>query len=267
MISETNTTRAIAETAENQTHSPLSQRRKLLSALPALIATSLPALALGIQNPDALHARTQTILDKTDNAGFPDVLVTAHTGQQFSFYQDLLKNRMVIINFMSIEAEDELPITASMAVLIKALGERFGREVFAFSISYDCANDKPERLAQFSRRFDAPEGWYFLSAVPEDVVALGYRLYRTAGRPRQRMYADLIHYGNAKVGLWGSIPAHITDVDLAVSRVTSVFPGKTTGGKVRRAGPRRLNTAGPIYDRRDRQDMVERPRGIGPNFM
>ncbi len=256
MISETDTARTVTENIENQPHSSLSQRRKLLSALPALIATSIPALALGIQNSDALHTRTQEILDRTHNDGFPDVMVTAHTREQFSFYQDLLKNRMVLINFMSIDAEEELPITANMARLIKGLGASFGGEISAFSISYDCANDSPERLANFARRFDAPEGWYFLSATPEDVVALGYRLYRTAGRPRQRMYADLIHYGNAKIGLWGAIPAHITDVDLAVSRITSVFPGKSANKKMRRAGPRRLNMTGPVYDSRDRHGMV-----------
>lgn len=230
---------------------PESQRRRLLSALPALVATSIPALALGLHDADELHSRTRKITDSVVHGGFPDVMVTAHTGEQFNFYQDLLKDRLVLMNFMSVDSENELPMTANMASLIKGLGEQFGREVFAFSISYDHANDTPARLAEFARRFDAPEGWYFLSAKPEDIVALGYRLYRTAGRPRQRMNADLIHYGNVKIGLWGAIPAHITDVELAVSRVTSVFPGKPPCSEMRRAGPRRLNGDGPVYDSRD----------------
>ncbi len=256
MISETDTVPAVVEKNNNQPHSSLSQRRKLLSVLPALVATSIPALALGIQSSDALHARTQEILNRTHNDSFPDVKVITHTGQHFCFYQDLLKNRMVLINFMSIDAEKELPITTNMARLIKGLGTQFGTEVFAFSISYDCVNDSPERLAKFAKYFDAPEGWCFLCATPEDVVALGYRLYRTAGRPRQRMYADLIHYGNAKIGLWGAIPAQITDVDLAVSRVTAVFPGQSVGNEMRRAGPRQLNMTGPVYDSRECQKMV-----------
>lgn len=239
-----------------QAAAPESQRRRLLSALPALVATSIPALALGLHDADELHSRTRKIMDSVVNGGFPDVMVTAHTGEQFNFYHDLLKGRLVLISFMSIDSEEELPMTANMASLIKGLGEQFGREVFAFSISYDHANDTPVRLAEFARRFDAPEGWYFLSAKPEDIVALGYRLYRTAGRPRQRMNADLIHYGNVKVGLWGAIPAHITDVDLAVSRVTSVFPGKPMDSEMRRAGPRRLNGDGPVYDSRDRCKMA-----------
>lgn len=260
MMSETATTattvRASDEAAEMQPEASVSQRRKLLSALPALVATSLPALALGMQNHDELNARTQEIMDKVHNDGFPDVMVTTHTGEHFNFYQDLLKNRLVLINFMSIDAEEELPITANMASLVKGLSEQFGREVFAFSISYDHVNDTPERLAQFAQQFEAPEGWYFLSASPEDVVALGYRLYRTSGRPRQRMNADLIHYGNAKVGLWGSIPAHVSDVDLAISRITSVFPGKPVDTVARRAGPRRLGAGGPVYDSRDRAEVA-----------
>jgi protein SCO1 len=256
MIPETSTEQTVNEKNSNQVNPSLSQRRKLLSTLPALMATSIPALALGIQCSDALHARTQEILDRTHNDGFPDIMVTAHTGQQFNFYQDLLKNRMVLINFMSVDAEEEFPMTANMTSLLKGLGEQFGQKVFAFSISYDHANDTPERLKKFAERFEAPEGWYFLSATAEDVVALGYRLYRTAGRPRQRMNADLIHYGNAQVGLWGAIPAHITDVDLAVSRITSVFPGKSGNSETRRAGPRRLGVTGPVYDSRDHYGLV-----------
>ena len=244
------------EKANEQPEATISQRRKLLSALPALVATSIPALALGMKSHDELNTRTQEIMNKVHNDGFPDVLVTAHTGEQFNFYQDLLKNRLVLINFMSIDAENELPITANMSSLVKGLGEQFGNEVFAFSISYDHANDTPERLAQFAQQFDAPDGWYFLCASPEDVVALGYRLYRTSGRPRQRMDADLIHYGNAKVGLWGSVPAHVSDVDLAISRISSVFPGKPVDTEIRRAGPRRLSVNGPVYDSRDRIGMV-----------
>jgi cytochrome oxidase Cu insertion factor (SCO1/SenC/PrrC family) len=244
------------EKANEQPEAMISQRRKLLSALPALVATSIPALALGMQNHDELNTRTQEIMNKVHNDGFPDVLVTAHTGEQFNFYQDLLKNRLVLINFMSIGAENELPITANMSSLVKGLGEQFGNEVFAFSISYDHTSDTPERLAQFAQQFDAPDGWYFLSASPEDIVALGYRLYSTSGRPRQRMNADLIHYGNAKVGLWGSIPAHVSDVDLAISRISSVFPGKPVDTEIRRAGPRRLSVSGPVYDSRDRIGMV-----------
>ncbi|MCB1986518.1 MAG: SCO family protein [Burkholderiales bacterium] len=255
MMSE-NESVAAAVAEKNETRTAVSQRRKLLSVFPALLATSIPALALGIQNSGVLQARTQEIMNRVENDGFPDVMVIAHTGEQFNFYQDLLKDRLVLINFMSIDSEDELPMTANMARLVNALGEQVGREVFVFSISYDHAKDTPDRLANFARRFDVTEGWYFLSAAPEDVVALGYRLYRTSGRPRQRMNADLIHYGNVRIGLWGAIPAHISDVDLAVTRVTSVFPGKPVGSEIRRAGPRRLNMDGPVYDSRDRYGMV-----------
>lgn len=257
MMSENETVSQITlEKANERPEATISRRRKLLSALPALVATSIPALALGMQSHDELNTRTQEVMNKVHNDGFPDVLVTAHTGEQFNFYQDLLKNRLVLINFMSIDAENELPITANISSLVKGFGEQFGNEVFAFSISYDHANDKPERLAQFAQQFDAPDGWYFLSASPEDIVALGYRLYRTSGRPRQRMNADLIHYGNAKVGLWGSIPAHVSDVDLAIIRISSVFPGKPVDTEIRRAGPRRLSENGPVYDSRDRIGMV-----------
>ena len=230
----------------------LGSRRRLLAGMSLTAAASLPALALGHMPASLISERTAHIIDRAHNQGFPDVRVAAHTGDAFRFYDDLVRDRVVLINFMSVEREPEFPITRNMARLVNAFGDRMGREIHAFSISYD-KKDTPERLARFARDFNVPAGWKFLSASPEDVVALGYRLYRTEGRFRSTMHSDLIHYGNARVGLWGTMSSEVSDPEFAVQRVSSVMPvNATAGARVRRAGPRRLDADGPEIHHRDR---------------
>jgi len=228
----------------------LQSRRRMLAGVSLTAAASLPALALAGVPAALREQRAARVIDRTRNQGFPDTRVVAHTGERFRFYEDLLRDRLVLINFMSIEREPVLPITANMARLVDAFGDRIGRDLHAFSISYDPA-DTPGRLAEFAARYNAPAGWKFLATTPEDVIALGYRLYRTEGRFRSAMHSDLIHYGNAAVGLWGTMSAEITDVDFAVERVRSVFPGPAPGGRPRRAGPRRVESDGHAIHHRD----------------
>lgn len=229
----------------------IQSRRKLLAGFSLTAAASLPALALGSMPTHLIERRAARVIDRTRNQGFPDTRVTAHTGEVFRFYDDLVHDRVVLINFMSIKREPDLPITRNMARLIQGFGDRIGRDIHAYSISYD-EHDTPARLAEFATSFNAPPGWKFLSTKAEDVIALGYRLYRTEGRFRSAMHSDLIHFGNASVGLWGTMSAEISDVDFAMQRVTSVMPGNATAGaQLRRAGPRRVDSEGPIIHHRD----------------
>lgn len=229
----------------------IQSRRKLLAGFSLTAAASLPALALGSLPNNLIEQRAARVIDRTRNQGFPDTRVTAHTGEVFRFYDDLVRDRIVMINFMSIEREPKLPITHNMARLVRGFGDRIGRDIHAFSISYD-PNDTPEQLARFARSFNAPAGWKFLSTTPEDVIALGYRLYRTEGRFRSAMHSDLIHYGNASVGLWGTMSAEISDVEFAMQRVGSIMPRNTSADvQLRRAGPRRIDADGPAIHHRD----------------
>ncbi len=239
------------ESMESNVTTTLSSRRKLLMGVSAGVAAGLPALALGHLPLSRLTEQTQKIIDRVHNQGFPDVVVTAHTGQRHRFFDELVRDRLVLINFMSTRGEAEFPITANMAKLVHGFADRIGRDLFALSISYDPEFDTPDRLAEHASHFNAPPGWQFVSAAPEDIVALSYRLYRTEGRPQRRMHADLIHYGNAQVGLWGTLSAEISDLEFAMARISSVFPGQVVAGELRRAGPRRIDEPGLAYSHRN----------------
>ncbi len=228
----------------------VSARRKLLASLPAAVAAAtLPALAFGRAGEMDIQQCSENTLRRVAASRFPDVEVIDHKGQRHRFFADLIKDRVVMINFMSIEAEADYPVTAQVARLVHSFADLVGKDLHVFSISYDSSNDTPERLAEFAEHFDAPEGWHFLSTDAESVVGLGLRLYRAEGRPHRKLDADLIHYGNARQGLWATVGSMYQDLELSRRRIASVFPvAAPVNGEMRQAGPRRLNTPGPIYD-------------------
>ncbi len=228
----------------------ISARRKLLASLPAaMAAATLPALAFGRAGEMDIQQCSEDTLRRVAAARFPDVTVTDHEGQQHRFFADLIQDRVVMINFMSIEAEADYPVTAQVARLVHSFADKIGTQLHVFSISYDSSNDTPERLAEFAQQFDAPEGWRFLTADADSVVALGLKLYRAEGRPHRKLDADLIHYGNAATGLWATVGSMYQDLELSRRRIASVMPRVVPqNAQMRQAGPRRLNTQGANYD-------------------
>lgn len=99
---------------------------------------------------------------------FPDVLLTTHEGKQVRFYQDLLKDKVVAINFMFTSCENVCPAeTARLSQVASLLGDRVGEDVHFYSISIDPEVDTPEALARYRERFDVGEGWTFLTASRE----------------------------------------------------------------------------------------------------
>lgn len=183
------------------------------------------------------------------NAQLPEALVQTQDGNVVQLYADLIKGKVVTINFMSIENETTFPISARLKQVAWLLGNRLGRDVHMISISTDPQQDTPQRLREFSDNLGAPAGWHFVRATDTDNTMLAARLYRRGRRLTPDTTIDLIHYGNEAVGLWAAFPATAEPED-AVIRISSVTNGQPTSGPLKQAGPRRLDETGPIFNNR-----------------
>src|SRR5262249_13197399 len=68
----------------------------------------------------------------------PNVTLITHQGRRVRFYDDLVKGKVVAINFMFTRCGQFCPITtANLAQVQAALGARVGRDVFLYSITLD----------------------------------------------------------------------------------------------------------------------------------
>ena len=223
----------------------MNGRRKFLAGLS--LAGLLPVMSGSAGAVTNDHEHVQTPL--YGRSQLPEALVETHDGRTLSLYGDLIRNKVVVINFMTIANEELFPISAKLADVANRLGNRLDDEVRMISITGDPANDTVERLRAFAEKIGAPRGWVFVRATSEGKNAFASRLYKHERDTSRAAAIDIVHYGNDGVGLWAAFPATIEAAD-AELRVRAVMNGKPFSGELVQAGPRRLGDAGPSFNNR-----------------
>ena len=139
---------------------------------------------------------------------FPNVALVNQDGKTVHFYDDLVKGKIVAINFIFTHCGDSCPAeTANLRQVQKLLGDRMGKDIFFYSISIDPKHDTPEVLKEYAERFKiGPDsGWSFLTGSKEDVTqlrkALGlYRDDTEASKLAEHTTSMMI--GNESTGQW-----------------------------------------------------------------
>ena len=106
---------------------------------------------------------------------FPNVPLITHEGKTVHFFEDLIKDKVVVINFIYTHCPDSCPLeTAQLARVQKIMGDRLGKDVFFYSITVDPENDTPAALKEYRKRFKAR--WTFLTGKNEDIILLRKKL-------------------------------------------------------------------------------------------
>lgn len=141
---------------------------------------------------------------------FPNVILTTQDGKRVRFYDDLIKGRIVAINFIYSHCEFSCPLeTARLAQVREILGARVGQDIFFYSISIDPDHDTPAVLKEYAQKFHAGPGWTFLTGKKEDIDLLANRLGLSDGgnitdAPGKDLDGHTPHLliGNEATGQW-----------------------------------------------------------------
>jgi len=142
---------------------------------------------------------------------FPNVVLTTHEGKKVKFYDDLVKNKIVIFNFMYAKCEGVCPgITMNLARVQKLLGPRVGRDIFMYSITLKSEVDTPKILADYARMHHAGPGWTFLTGKPGDIELLRQKQGFTNPDPvldaDKSQHIGMIRFGNEPMQWWAGCP-------------------------------------------------------------
>lgn len=185
-------------------------RRKMLAGLAvapvgAVIVTKANTL------DDLLPKATRSSREKLQARHFPNFEVTTHEGKKVKFYDDLIKDKIVIINFMYAKCEGKcVPITQNLKRVQNLLGKRVGRDIFMYSITLKPEEDTPEKLKHYMHMHKLKPGWTFLTGQPKEIDTLRRKLGFKDGKPK--LDADLtnhigmIRYGNEAREWWAMCP-------------------------------------------------------------
>ncbi|PTL85976.1 SCO family protein [Vitiosangium sp. GDMCC 1.1324] len=176
----------------------LGSAASIHEAIREVRAASAPPAELDTSSTAAQDAAASRYFTNTE-------LVDQH-GKTHRFYEDLIRGRKVLINFAFTSCKGVCsPMTKHLAEVQKKLGGRVGKDITMITLSVDAANDTPETLARFTKKFGVGPGWYFLTGARENISLVLKKLGGYTDDPNTHSSTLLI--GNAATGMWVKAPA------------------------------------------------------------
>ena len=204
-----------------QAYAPRSQTCRRIGAWQRLRRFMLPAV-LGIIVLAANDASAAPEGSRFTPDYFTNVEVVTHEGKTLRFYDDLIKGKKVVVNFIYLNCVDICPLSTSrMAQIRQRLGEAVGRDVFIYSITMEPEHDTPELLNAYADAFGAGEGWLFLTGKPEDIKLIRHRLGDRSRRLSEHRN-DLV-LGNDETGDWSRSSIY-NDFDVTLTNIRELDP-------------------------------------------
>jgi protein SCO1/2 len=159
---------------------------------------------------------------------FPNVPLVAHDGRRVRFYDDLLRDKIVVLNLMYADCEGVCPtITANLVGAQKLLLPRLKVDVFIYSLTVNPEVDTPARLKEYAEMHGTGPNWLFLTGAPDDVELLRRKLGFVDLDPAvdkdKSSHSGIVRYGNEPLSLWGACPGN-SRPDWMAREISSVVP-------------------------------------------
>jgi protein SCO1 len=177
--------------------------------------TGVTTTASTATSPSAGHVKATKTPAEAAAAYFPNTVLLTQDKKPVHFFDDLLKGKTVIINFMFTTCTGICPpMTANLLKVQAYLGDRVGKDINMISISVDPAVDTPDALKKYATNYKVKAGWYFLTGNKADVDLV---LRKVGGFVEDKNdHSTLLIVGNVETGEWLKVfamarPAEIAD--------------------------------------------------------
>jgi cytochrome oxidase Cu insertion factor (SCO1/SenC/PrrC family) len=201
------------------------------AAAPVDVAATPPDLA---RKADCCKADetdpTLPVLAAVRPVSIPDVRVLDQDGREVRFYEDLVKGKVVAINFVFTTCKAACPLLgAGFKQLQEKLGDRLGKDCTLISVSVDPVTDRPERLKEWAAVYGARPGWTLVTSTergkPElDRLLKALQVYSPV--KTEHSQSVLVVDGDAREG-WTS--RRIASADEVLGLIDQAL--KTRGGR------------------------------------
>jgi len=141
----------------------------------------------------------------------PNVDLITQTGRRVRFYDDLVKDKKVIVNFMYGNCTGICsPVTTNLVRVQKLLGDRVGQDIFMYSVTLKPEEDSVEDLRQYAEMHGVGAGWLFLTGTRGDIDrlrrALGFAFADPAEDRDTSNHIGMLRYGVEAAARWAACP-------------------------------------------------------------
>lgn len=210
---------------------PELNRRKLLTlaAMTPLSAALRPATA-----PDGVGfaGAAAEAREKIHRRYFPDLTLFTQDNRKVRFYQDLVKDKIVLFSFFYAHCEGICPVVTHNLVRVqRLLGDRVGRDIFINSITLKPTEDTPAVLKEYAETNRIKPGWTLLTGKPDDVELLRRSLGFTDPDPvvdqDKSQHIGNIRYGSEPLMQWTALPG-MTNPESIAKAISRDFPEITS---------------------------------------
>jgi protein SCO1/2 len=142
---------------------------------------------------------------------FPNLVLTTHEGRKVRFYDDLIKDKIVILNFMYVKCEGIcMPLTMNLRRVQDLFGKRMGRDIFIYSFTLKPQEDTVASLRHYAHMHHVRPGWTFLTGSVADMELVRRKLEFVDPDPEldkdKSTHVGVIKYGNEPLERWGGCP-------------------------------------------------------------
>ena len=109
---------------------------------------------------------------------FTNVELINQDGETVRFFDDVLKDKVVVINFIFTNCEGACPLITHKLTLVRdGLEGNIGNPIQFVSLSLDPARDTPAAMKEFAKTHNADhDGWVFLTGKSENLDNIIKRL-------------------------------------------------------------------------------------------
>jgi protein SCO1/2 len=133
----------------------------------------------------------------TFSPSIPDVEVTTHEGKKVRFYSDLVKGKIVAVNFIFTNCSTICPASGALFASLQKQNEQ---GVHFISVSIDPSNDTPKRLASWSGQFRTGPHWTLITGSQDAIDQIVKALGGPVGRPQDHMPLTIV--GSDATHVW-----------------------------------------------------------------
>jgi protein SCO1 len=167
---------------------------------------------------------------------YTNAVLRTQDNQEVRFYDDLIRGKQVVVNFMYAECHGSCPlVTQTLKKTYRTLKDRMGKDLFFYSITTKPEDDTPTALKHYAemRNVNLP-GWYFLTGDPYDIETIRFRLF---GMDHQGLDVDLtLHSSYLRIindarNSWGMAQAFATQKNI-LNRIAWQDPPKSYAERV-----------------------------------
>ena len=161
----------------------------------------LAATAVLAHDPAHEHHAAPAAAPSAAKVVLRDVPLLDATGKRVRLREDVIGNRIAIVNFIYTTCTTVCPVSsATFQQLQKRLGAALGKNVVLITITVDPLRDTPQRLREYAGRYEAREGWVWLTGAKPDVDAVlkGFGAYAA----RFEDHPSMVLVGDARGGPW-----------------------------------------------------------------